>query len=263
MTVTTQPVGALIRQWRQRRRLSQLDLSLATGVSARHLSFVETGRSSPSREMIERLCGELDIPLRERNILHLAAGFAPPYSERSLTDLAAARLAVDGILRGLEPNPAVAVDVGWNLIAANRAAGAFLGGAAGIPSQGTSHPPLNMLRMTLAPDGLAPQIRNLARWRTEVLRRLHRQLERTADPGLADLIEEILDYPAPADDDQGDRGSADDLVVPLQLTTEHGELRLLYTTTVFGSPRDVTLDEIAIETFFPADDHTARVLRSL
>jgi len=259
MTVTTQPVGTLIRRWRQRRRLSQLELSLAAGVSARHLSFVETGRSSPSREMIERLCAELDVPLRERNLLHLAAGFAPPYAERQLTDLAAARNAVDGVLRGLDPNPAVAVDVGWDLVAANHAAEVFLGGV----SETLRRPPINMIRMTLAPGGLAPQISNLARWRAEVLRRLRRQWQRTADPRLADLIDEVRGYPAGPGDDHGELPTGNDLVVPLQLTTEHGDLAFLYTTTVFGSPRDVTLDEIAVETFFPADDHTARVLRSL
>jgi transcriptional regulator with XRE-family HTH domain len=174
MTVTTEPVGALIRHWRQRRHLSQLELSLAADVSARHLSFVETGRAMPSRDMIERLCGELDVPLRERNTFHLAAGFAPAHAERKLSDLGAARRAIDTVLRGLEPNPAVAVNVRWDLVAANRAAEVFL---AGVPET-LRRPPINMLRMTLAPDGLAGQIRNLAAWRDQVLRRVRRQLDR-------------------------------------------------------------------------------------
>ena len=258
MTVTTEPVGALIRRWRQRRHLSQLELSLTTEVSARHLSFLETGRSAPSREMIERLCVGLDVPLRERNVLHLAAGYAPVHPERTLTDLGAAKRAVDAVLAGLEPNPAVAINVRWDLIATNRAADGFL---AGIPEV-LRRPPANMLRMTLAPGGLAEQIRNLASWRAEVLRRVRRQLARTADPGLAGLLEEILGYPMPASEDQLPRRAADDLVVPLRLATEQGELSLLYSTTVFGSPMDVTLDEIAIEAFFPADDHTAQVLHA-
>lgn len=259
MTATVPPVGVLIRHWRRRRHLSQLELSSAAGVSARHLSFLETGRAAPSRDMIERLCDELDVPLRERNTLHLAAGFAPAHAERALTDLGAARRAVEGVLTGLEPNPAVAVNVRWDLLAANRAAEAFLGQ---VP-EGLRRPPINMLRMTLAPGGLSAQIRNLGAWRAEVLRRVRRQLERTADPGLAELLDELLRYPVSDWDDHPERQRADDLVVPLQLTTEYGDLALLYTTTVFGSPRDVTLDEIAIETFFPADDQTARLLRAV
>jgi hypothetical protein len=209
--------------------------------------------------LIERLCAELDVPLRERNLLHLAAGFAPPYPERQLTDLTAARRAVDSVLRGLEPNPAVAVDVGWDLVAANRAAGVFLGGV----SEELRRPPINMIRMTLAPGGLASQISNLASWRAEVMRRLQRQLERTADPRLLALIDEFRAGSGPAEDDHAEQAAGNDLVVPLELATEHGDLTFLYTTTVFGSPRDVTLDEIAIETFFPADEHTARVLHNL
>lgn len=258
MTAISEPVGVLIRRWRQRRHLSQLELSLAAGVSARHLSFLETGRAAPSRDMIERLCDELDVPLRERNVLHLAAGFAPVHGERALADLGAARRAVEAVLTGLEPNPAVAVNVRWDLVASNRAAEAFL---AGTPEE-LRRPRPNMLRMTLAPGGLSSRIRNAAAWRTEVLRRLHRQLARTADPGLAELRDEILGYPAPAKDDSS-RQPVDDLVVPLQLATEYGDLAFLYSTTVFGSPKDVALEEIAIETFFPADDQTAQVLRSL
>ncbi|MBO0811313.1 MAG: helix-turn-helix domain-containing protein, partial [Microlunatus sp.] len=181
MTVTAEPVGVLLRHWRQRRHLSQLDLSLAADVSARHLSFLETGRAAPSRDMIERLCDELDVPLRERNALHLAAGFAPAHPERTLNDLGAARRAIEGVLTGLEPNPAVAVNVRWDLVAANRAAEVFLGG---IPEV-LRRPPINMLRITLAPGGLSTQLRNPAAWRAEVLRRVRRQLGRTADPGLA------------------------------------------------------------------------------
>ncbi|MFC9116559.1 MULTISPECIES: helix-turn-helix domain-containing protein [Streptomyces] len=260
MTTTTAPVGAQLRQWRERRRRSQLDVSLAAELSTRHLSCVETGRANPSRDMIRRLCDELDVPLRERNPLYLAAGFAPVHGERAFADLGAARAAVEAVLTGHEPNPALAVNVRWELLAANRAMEQFLGDVGREPSE----PPFNVLKATLRPDGMAGRIRNLAEWRAHVLRRVRRQLERTADVGLAELLAELESYPAPPrTDPPAPAGEANDLVVPLHLASEHGELALLYTTTVFGSPRDVTLDEIAIETFFPADRDTAALMREL
>lgn len=256
MTVTAEPVGTLVRRWRERRRRSQLDVAIAGELSARHLSFIETGRSTPSRQMIERLCDELDVPLRERNTFYLAAGFAPAHPERALADLGAARSAVESVLTGLEPNPALAVNVCWDLVAANRAMTAFLGDIA----EELTEPPLNVLRATLHPNGLSSRILNLAEWRTHVLRRVRRQLDRTAAAGLVDLLAELESYPVPAGSESG---PANDLVVPLRLQTDFGELALLYATTVFGSPRDVTLDEIAIETFFPADIATAQALQRL
>jgi transcriptional regulator with XRE-family HTH domain len=259
MTATTaEPIGALVRTWRERRRRSQLDVALAADVSARHLSFIETGRSTPSRAMIERLCDELDVPLRHRNAWYLAAGFAPAHPERALSDLGAAHDAIQAVLTGHAPNPALAVNVQWELLAANDAAGRFLGQ---IPAELLA-PPVNILRATLHPDGLSRQIRNLAQWRTLVLRRVRRQLERTASDGLADLLAELESYPAGhgTADDHGDPAN-EGIVIPMRLSTEAGDLSLLYTTTLFGSPRDVTLDEIAVETFFPADAATARTLR--
>ncbi|MEP9382233.1 helix-turn-helix transcriptional regulator [Nocardioides sp. KR10-350] len=253
----TETVGALVRRWRERRRRSQLDLSLAADVSTRHLSYIETGRSLPSRSMIERLCDELDVPLRERNALYLAAGYAPVHRERPLTDLGAVRAAVDAVLAGLAPNPAVAVDVRWDLLAANDAALTFLGD---VPAS-LAGPPFNVLRATLHPDGLASRVRDLPRWRAHVLRRVRRQVERTADAGLTALLAEIEGYPAPGGVPEPPAGPTDELVVPLELATPYGDLAFCYATTVFGSPRDVTLDEIAIETFFPADEATAEVLR--
>jgi transcriptional regulator with XRE-family HTH domain len=257
MTVSTDSVGTLVRRWREHRRRSQLDVSIAADLSTRHLSYIETGRSTPSRAMIERLCEELEVPLRERNALHLAAGFAPPHAERAFEDLGQARDAVRAVLAGHEPNPALAINVRWELLDANHAMRAFLGD---LPDHLVG-PPLNVLRATLHPDGLAPRILNLAQWHRQVLRRVRRQLERTAAPALAELYEELAGFPVPA-------GSAstepdNDLVLPMRLITEHGELSLLYATTVFGSPRDVTLDEIAIETFFPADRATAGLLAEL
>jgi transcriptional regulator with XRE-family HTH domain len=251
-------VGMLVKRWRERRRRSQLDVSLAADLSAKHLSYIETGRSNPSREMIERICDELDVPLRERNRFYLAAGFAPIHRERPLADLGAAQDAVQAVLRGMEPNPAAAVNVRWDLLAANQAARAFL---SGLPDE-LAGPPVNMLRATLHPDGLAPRVRNLGQWRAHVVRRVRRQLERTAADGLADLLSELAGYGTP-DAVAAPTGAGDDLVVPLQMTTPYGDVAFLYAATIFGSPRDVTLDEIAIETFFPADAATAQVLRSM
>lgn len=253
----TEPVGLLMRRWRERRHRSQLDVALAANLSTRHLSYIETGRATPSRTMIGRLCDELDVPLRERNAFYLAAGFAPVHPERPLSDLGAARAAVEAVLRGHEPNPALAVNARWELLAANRAASAFLDG---LPPA-LCAPPVNVLRATLHPDGLSRRIRNMSQWHAHVVRRVRRQLDRTAAEGLADLLAELESYPVA--EDGADRGPVNDLAAPLRLDSEHGELALIYTTTVFGSPRDVTLDEIAVETFFPADAATAEVLRAM
>lgn len=251
-------VGDLVRRWRQRRRRSQLDLSIAADMSARHLSFIETGRARPSRAMIEKICEELEVPLRERNAFYLAAGFAPVHAERPLADLGAVREAVGAVLGGHGSNPALAVNVRWELLAANAAAEFFFGEVA----PALREPPVNVLRATLHPDGLAPQLRNYRQWREHVVRRVRRQLDRTAAAGLAELLAEIESFPVPdGAEDVGE--SYGDLVVPMLLRTPYGDLSLLYATTVFGSPRDVTLDEIAIETFFPADPPTRQLLRSL
>ncbi|WP_116999855.1 helix-turn-helix domain-containing protein [Desertimonas flava] len=258
MTVATEPVGHLVRTWRQRRRRSQLDVAIGADISARHLSFVETGRSLPSRTMIARLCDELDVPLRERNRLYLAAGFAPMHPERPLADLGSARAAVEAVLTGHEPNPALAVNARWELLAANDAALSILGLADGPPLD----EPFNVMRGTLHPDALAPRVVNYEQWRAHVVRRIRRHAARTADPALSELADEIESYPQR----DGHRVDIDDvgedLVIPLRLRTDGGELTFLYTVTVFGAPRDVTLDEIAIETFFPADAATAALLRA-
>ena len=254
--LSTDSVGILVRTWRERRRRSQLDVSIAAEISTRHLSYIETGRSRPSPEMIERISEELEVPLRERNRLHLAAGFAPAHAERPFADLGLARTAVEAVLSGLEPNPAVAVNVRWDVLATNSTTQLLL---ADLPETLTS-PRLNMLRATLSPEGLAPRIHNLDEWRAHVLRRVRRQLERTSAEGLAELLAELEGYGGPA---TTGAGCDHDLVVPMQVATQFGDLALLYTVSVFGSPRDVTLDEIAIETFFPADATTAGVLRSL
>lgn len=254
-----EPVGTLVRQWRERRRRAQLDLALAAEVSARHLSFIETGRSQPSRQMLARLCDELDVPLRERNTLYLAAGYAPVHPERPFADLGSAHAAVNAVLTGHEPHPAVAVNARWDLLATNQAMTRFL---TAVPPQ-LREPRLNMLRATMHPDGLAHQLGNHAQWRTHTLRRVRRQYERTADPVLAELLAELESYPAPPHASEDVPGWPNDLVTPMLLHTDFGPLSLLYTVTVFGSPRDVTLDEIAIETFFPANEATRDVLAKL
>ena len=190
-----QPVGELLRGWRQRRRLSQLDLALEAEISSRHLSFLETGRSQPSRDMLLHLAERLDVPLRERNVLLTAAGYAPVFAERALTDpaLQAARKAVELVLKGHEPFPALAVDRHWTLVAANAAVAPLLAGA----DPALLAPPVNVLRLSLHPNGLAPRIENLREWRAHLLERLRRQVELTADPVLAALMDELRAYPSP------------------------------------------------------------------
>lgn len=252
-----QPVGAHLRSWRQRRRLSQLDLALDAEISTKHLSFLETGRSRPSREMVIRLAERLDVPLRERNVILVAAGFAPAYPQRGLDDpaLREAREAVGLILKAHEPWPALAVDRHWHLIAANAAVAPLLAGAA----PALLAPPVNVLRLSLHPDGLSGRIVNLGEWRAHILDRLRRQVEATADPGLAALHAELAAYPAPA---EGPRAGHAGIAVPLRLRTEAGTLNFLSTVTVFGTPVDVTLAELALETFLPADAATAEALRA-
>jgi transcriptional regulator with XRE-family HTH domain len=264
MMGATQPVGDLLREWRQRRRMSQLDLALEAEVSTRHLSFVESGRAQPSREMVLNLAERLDVPLRERNMLLVAAGFAPVFRERSLEDpaLASARKAIDLVLQGHEPYPALAVDRHWNMVAANAAIARLIGDV--DPS--LLQPPINVLRLSLHPKGMAPGIANLPEWRAHLLERLRRQVEVSADPALAELLKELQGYPAPPR--SGPRKAAANgefagVVVPLQLVTAAGTLSLFSTTTVFGTPIDITLSELALECFYPADAATAQALRDL
>jgi transcriptional regulator with XRE-family HTH domain len=254
-------IGEHLREWRRRRRLSQLDLALDAEISARHLSFLETGRARPSRDMVLHLAERLDIPLRERNVLLTAAGFAPVFGERPLADpaLAAARAAIDLVLAAHEPYPAAAVDRHWNLVSANLAVQLILGGV----GRELLRPPVNVLRLALHPDGLAPRIVNLSEWRTHLLARLRRQIELTADRELIDLLRELERYPTPRG---GSRHAADaragaEVVLPLQLETAHGVLSLFGTITTFGTPVDVTVAELALECFYPADPATAEILR--
>jgi transcriptional regulator with XRE-family HTH domain len=260
-TAHLQPVGNLLRGWRERRRLSQLALACDAEISTRHLSFVETGRSLPSREMILHLAERLDIPLRERNALLISAGYAPVFPERPLVapELEPARKAVDLVLKAHSPYPAIAIDGHWTLIAANSAAGFLMDEV--DPSLLAS--PVNVLRLTLHPAGIASAIANYFEWRSHLFMRLRRQIDATADPVLQDLLNELQGYPAPdGAEPQASSGFVDygGVVSPLRLATKHGVLTLFGTTTIFGTPLDITLSELAIEAFFPGDSATSEIL---
>jgi transcriptional regulator with XRE-family HTH domain len=253
----TRTAGELLRDWRQRRRLSQLDLAIEADVSSRHLSFVETGRAKPTSEMILRLAEHLDVPLRDRNKLLLAGGFAPAYPERALDEpeLASVRAALTRVLDGHEPFPAAIVNRHWELVDANAAVAIFTAGAAGHLLE----PPVNVLRLSLHPDGMAPRILNLPEWRAHLLTRLHRQVLATGDPRLADLHEELSGYPG----EQAHPPSATDVVVPLRYRPPGGgTLSFISITAVVGTPLDITVDELVIESFYPADAVTAETLAS-
>lgn len=257
------PVGHLIRRWRQQRRWSQLDLACEAEISTRHLSFVETGRAQPSRDMLLRLADPLDLPLRERNVLLVAAGYAPVFRERTLADpeLAQARAAVERLLAANAPNPALAVDRHWNLVTANAPARQLMSGIAAELLE----PPLNVLRASLHPGGLAPRIVNFAEWRAHVLHRLRRQVEASGDGGLADLLEELTRLPLPPGASSAAPLAAPTtgVVLPLQLRSPVGTLSFLSTTMIFGTAVDITLAELVIESFFPADAATAAALARL
>jgi transcriptional regulator with XRE-family HTH domain len=257
------PFGEHLRFWRQHRRMSQLDLAGEAEISTRHLSFVETGRSAPSREMVLRLAERLDVPLRERNALLVAAGYAPMYRERALDDpaLHVAREAVQLILKCHEPYPALAVDRHWNLLAHNAMVPHLLAAADPALLQGQ----VNVLRLSLHPRGLAPHIVNLGQWRHHLFERLRQQIQATGDAALVALQEELQAYPVPpgADDTRLD-GELLGVAMPLRFRSAGGAvLSFISTTTVFGTPVDVTLQELALETFFPADAVTADALRQL
>ena len=246
--------GDLIREWRQRRRLSQLDLAIAASVSSRHLSFVETGRSKPTSEMILHLAEHLDVPLRDRNALLLAGGFAPAYPERGLAEpeLQAVRDALKRVLDGHEPYPAAVVNRWWELVDANAGIALFTGDV----SPELLEPPVNVLRLSLHPDGMAPRIANLPEWRAHLLARLRRQAEATGDPRLFTLYAELEAYPG----GQATPPDRADVVVPLRYRTPRAELSFLSITAVIGTPMDVTVEELAIESFYPADPQTAKAL---
>jgi transcriptional regulator with XRE-family HTH domain len=253
--------GDLVRDWRQRRRLSQLELAGEADISTRHLSFIENGRSQPSRSMLLRLAERLDMPLRARNEMLNAAGFAALYAERPLDapEMSVARRTIDAVLAAHAPFPALAVDRHWTLVASNAPIMALLGGVSAELLQGA----VNVLRLSLHPDGLAPRIVNLAEWRAHLLARLQQQVDRSGDAQLLALHAELAAYPTRGGD--GHVPDAGGIAVPLRLRVDGlaEPLSLISTTTVFGTPIDVTLSELALECFYPADDTTRAALQRL
>jgi transcriptional regulator with XRE-family HTH domain len=264
-------VGDLLRDWRSRRRRSQMDLALDVGVSTRHLSCIETGRARPSPAMVEALAGALDVPLRERNQLLLAAGYAPRYAARTLDDagMRQVRSALDRLLRAHEPNPGLVLDRQWNVVLANRPAQAL---AALLPAE-LLHPSFNVFRATLHPQGMAALTENFADWAAYSLATLQRAVAASADPGLIALHQEVMAYPnvaalarSLATDPGTAAGAEAPLLVPCVLRLPGptgGRLAMFTTLTTFGTPRDITLDELSIELFYPADDASEALLRAM
>ena len=260
--MTRAHVGVLLREWRHRRNRSQLDLSLDVGVSARHLSFVETGRSRPSPELVLAVAERLDVPLRERNTLLLAAGYAPRFSETSLDDEAMVRIraSLQRMLDAHDPYPGVVIDRAWNVLLANEAALAF---TVGVPDHLLA-PPMNVFRLCLHPDGLAARTSNFDEWATYLLRQLRRTVQLTGDAQVEAIEEEVRSYPDVAaltgSTSWLDHRDDPTLLVPFTFDHDGVELSLFTTLTTFGTPRDITLDELSVELFFPADDATAERL---
>lgn len=251
------PVGQLLREWRERRRLSQLDLSIQAEISTRHLSFVETGRSRPTPEMILKLTEHLDVPLRERNQLLLAGGYAPAYPQHGLDapELANVRGALRQVLAGHEPYPAVVINRWWELLDANAAVAVLTAGCA----PHLLEPPLNVLRISLHPDGMAPRIVNLAQWRAHLLGQVRRRVDQTGDERLGELLAELSDYPGGEDAAL----PANNVVLPLRFRHESGELSFFSVSATVETAADVTVDELVVESFYPADEQTGQRLRAL
>jgi len=255
--LTKAPVGQLLRQWRERRRLSQLELSIQAEISTRHLSFVETGRSRPTPEMILKLTEHLDVPLRERNQLLLAGGYAPAYPQHGLDapELASVRHALRQVLAGHEPHPALVMNRWWEMLDANAAVPVLVAGCAAELLE----PPVNVLRLSLHPDGMAGRIENLAQWRTHLLGQVRRRAEQTGDERLAELHAELESYPGGQDMSV----PANNVVLPLRLRHDTGTLSFFSISAAVETAADVTVDELVIESFYPADQETEQRLRAL
>lgn len=262
MSVATRPagVGDLLREWRQRRRLSQMDLSNEAEVSARHLSFVETGRSKPSRELLLHLAEHLEVPLRDRNGMLLAAGYAPVYKETALDaeTMRPVRAALDKILTSHEPYPAVIVDRRWDLVSANDAA---LGILTEDVDPALLQPPVNAMRVSLHPDGLAKRIRNFDEYSAHLITRVHRQAAMAGDPKLDQLLAELKNYPDVSEASTLAVDPADLLFAPLVISSHGRELTFFSTLATFGTALDITMAELAIESFYPGNRETEAVLR--
>jgi transcriptional regulator with XRE-family HTH domain len=260
MTAQQVPFGVLLRRWRTMRRMTQSNLALAADSSTRHLSYLETGRSQPSREMILRLAEHLEIPLRDQNTLLLAAGFAPAFAESSLAELASARQAIEQILNAHKPYPAFALDRHWNVVLSNSALPQLYEGC----SPELLRKPINAVRLILHPRGMAPRVLNFIEWRAHTITVLRQQTEARADPVIQALLAEVMSYPAPAGGmalatSEGPQRYA----TPLKIATRLGTVSFLNTTTIFGTPTDVTLSELALEMLFPADEDTVAVVKAM
>jgi transcriptional regulator with XRE-family HTH domain len=251
------PVGQLLRDWRERRRLSQLELSSQAEISTRHLSFVETGRSRPTPQMIVKLTEHLEVPLRERNQLLLAGGYAPIYPQHGLDapELASVRAALRTVLTGHEPHPALVINRWWELLDANAAVPVITAGCA----PHLLEPPVNVLRLSLHPDGMAARIANLAQWRAHLLEQVRRRADQTGDARLQELHAELSGYPGGLDP----AVPTSNVVLPLRLRHEVGELSFFSISATVETAADVTVAELAIESFYPADEGTAQRLRAL
>ena len=253
-------LGSRLREWRLRRRMSQFDLAGDAGISTKHLSFLETGRSRPSRHMLLHLAACLDVPLRERNVLLEAAGYSPVFAEHRFgeTPLAGIRANVGAVLAASLPNPAAALDRHWTMLAANHGLAHVVQGA----EASLLRPPVNLLRLLLHPAGLAPRIVNLAQWRGQLIARLRRQIDASGDPVLIELLEEIRDYPNAGMEDRGWNGTATEQPAMLfRLATVDGELSFFTATTLFDGALDITVAELAILTFLPSDAETVRLMQ--
>jgi transcriptional regulator with XRE-family HTH domain len=253
--------GKLLRRWREHRRLSQLALADKTEISTRHLSFLETGRATPSRDMIVRLAEELQLPLRQRNVLLTAGGYAEMYPERRLKDpgLQLVDEVVRTVLRGHEPNPALAVDSRWNIFEMNRSMQALIADVA----LALLEPPMNAMRLALHPDGLAPRILNFSAWRTHITGLIKQRADASADSELLGLLSEVEGYDYSHVGMSSEADAKEDFAIPLQLATPKGKISLVTASLAFGLPRDVTVSELSIECLFPADTDSARILHDL
>ena len=255
-------VGPLLRAWREQRRVSQLELALRADSSARHISFIETGRSRPSEEMVLRLAEHLDVPVRERNALLLAAGYAPHFPETPLDDpsLDALREGVERLIQCYEPYPALVVDATYDVVAANRGILMLL---EGVP-ESLLTPPLNAMRLTLHPEGLAPRIRNLREWRGHLLAQMERQIALHRSQPLRELYEEVAAYPVPESAHEEEPPyPVPHFALPMRIEHEGRTLSFISSISTFNTPMDVTVAELAVETFLPADPATVKYLRSL
>jgi len=254
------PFGVLLRRWRGQRRMAQTDLALAAESSTRHLSCLETGKAQPSREMVTRLAECLDIPLRDRNTFLLTAGFAPAFPERSVAGLEAAKVAIDSVLRAHYPYPAIAVDRHWNVVLSNAALPQLYEGC----SAELMRKPVNAVRLILHPAGMGPRIVNFAAWRAHTLGLLRQQLAARVDPAIQALLAEVAGYPTPINSEPLESfGASQHLATPLRIWTRFGVVSFINTLTVFGTPNDVTLAELALEMLFPADDKTTEIVKQM